>query len=348
GSSSGSDSRGGSRSRSPDHDRRGRRTAREDSPSRERAPRGRRESDSDDDDLRGDDRREGPGAWRGDARRPEPPQVRGRGGTNGAATRAPRGPREGNENPEALALERATGGEAKAGGKLGGVYIPPYKLAQMMKGVSDRSSEQYQRMSWDALKKSINGFVNKVNVNNLKAIVLELFGENIVRGRALLVRSLMKSQIASPTFTHVYSGLLAVVNTKMPEIGELLLKRVVSQFRRAFKRNDKGMCLTLGRFVAHLVNQQIAHEILVLQTPTDQSVEVACAITTEVGHTLADISPEGMHGVFERLRGVLHEGQIDKRVQYTIEQLFAKRKAKFAEHPGVLPELDLVDSDEQV
>lgn len=259
------------------------------------------------------------------------------------------------EDPTAVALERATGGEAKAGGKQGGVYIPPYKLAQMMKDVTDRTSEQYQRMSWEALKKSINGLINKVNTFNLKSIVLELFGENIVRGRALLVRSLIKSQIASPGFTHVYAALIAVVNTKMPEIGELLLKRIVSQFRRAFKRNDKGLCLTLGRFIAHLVNQQVSHELLALQilavlleAPTDQSVEVACALTTEVGFTLSEISPEGLNGVFERLRSILHEGQIDKRVQYTIEVLFAKRKAKFAEHPGIVPGLDVVEPDDQI
>ena len=47
------------------------------------------------------------------------------------------------------------------------------------------------------------------------------------------------------------------VNTKMPEVGELLLKRVVHQFRRAFKRNDKLACTAATRFVAHLVNQQV-------------------------------------------------------------------------------------------
>lgn len=47
-------------------------------------------------------------------------------------------------------------------GRSGGVYIPPFKLAQMMKDVDDKSSVQYQRMTWDALRKSINGLVNKV------------------------------------------------------------------------------------------------------------------------------------------------------------------------------------------
>ena len=68
----------------------------------------------------------------------------------------------------------------------------------------------------------------------------DLFNINVIRGRGILVRSLMKAQMASPGFTHVYAALTAVVNTKMPEIGELLLKRLINQFRRAFSRNDKA------------------------------------------------------------------------------------------------------------
>ena len=54
-----------------------------------------------------------------------------------------------------------------------------------------------------------------------------------------------------------------------------------------------------------------------------------------------------MHGIFERFRGILHEGEIDKRVQYMIEGLFAVYKTKFAEHPAVHPDLDLVESEDQ-
>lgn len=45
------------------------------------------------------------------------------------------------------------------------------------------NSLAYQRMSWEALKKSINGLVNKVNVSNIENIIHELLQENIVRGR---------------------------------------------------------------------------------------------------------------------------------------------------------------------
>lgn len=41
-------------------------------------------------------------------------------------------------------------------------------------------------------------------------------------------------------------------------------------------------------------------------------------------------------GIFERFRGILHEGEIDKRVQFLIEGLFAVRKAKFQVLPFTL------------
>ncbi|CAK9214734.1 unnamed protein product [Sphagnum troendelagicum] len=243
----------------------------------------------------------------------------------------------------------------QAAGRSGGVYVPPFKLAQMMRDVKDKSSAQYQRMTWDALRKSINGLVNKVNASNIKNILPELFGENLIRGRGLFARSCMKSQMASPAFTHVFAALVAVVNTKFPELGELLLKRIILQLRRAFKRNDKPVLLAAAKFIAHLVNQQVAHEILALELltilldkPTDDSVEVSLGFVKECGAILQDLSPQGLHGIFERFRGILHEGEIDKRVQFMIEGLFAIRKTRFQGFPAVTPELDLVEQEDQI
>jgi hypothetical protein len=47
-------------------------------------------------------------------------------------------------------------------GRAGGAYIPPFKLARMMAEVADKASPEAQRMTWDALRKSLNGLVNKV------------------------------------------------------------------------------------------------------------------------------------------------------------------------------------------
>ncbi|XP_030439723.1 uncharacterized protein LOC115661632 [Syzygium oleosum] len=133
----------------------------------------------------------------------------------------------------------------------------------------------------------------------------------------------------------------------------IIVCRIVLQLKRAYKRNDKPQLLAAVKFLAHLVNQQVAHEIValelltvLLEIPTDDSVEVAVGFVTECGSILQDLCPKGLHGIFERFRGILHEGEIDKRVQFLIEGLFAIRKAKF--QSAVRPELDLVEQEDQL
>ncbi|CAL1140617.1 unnamed protein product [Cladocopium goreaui] len=240
-------------------------------------------------------------------------------------------------------------------GRSGGVYVPPFKLARMQKEIEDKTSAEYQRQTWEALRKSINGLVNKVNVGNIKNIVEELFQENLVRGRGLLVRALIRAQMASPGFTHVFAALLAVINSKLPEVGDLLIRRVILQFRRAYKRNDKIVTTAAIKFMAHLVNQKIVSELLalhvatlLLERVTEDSIEVCVSFLQEVGQALEDLSKAGCQAIFERFRTILHEGEIDKRVQYVIEGLFETRRKKFSDHPMVMDELDLVEDEEQI
>ncbi len=186
--------------------------------------------------------------------------------------------------------------------RAGGVYIPPFKLRRLQaKLAENKKSQAYQRLQWEALRKSINGPINKANKSNIKHVVVELLQQNIVRARGLFCRSLMKAQMASPSFTAVYASLLSIVNSKIPEIGELLCKRVISQFQRAYRRNDKVSSLffffvlvrrplqkrtekvpsppptqnlvptvqilmkSVATLLAHLINHQILHELCGLQ-----------------------------------------------------------------------------------
>lgn len=237
----------------------------------------------------------------------------------------------------------------------GGTYIPPARLRALQSQVTDKSSKEYQRMAWEALKKSINGLINKVNVSNIKFIVPELFGENLVRGRGLFCRSIMKAQAASLPFTPIYAAMAAIVNTKLPQVGELLLSRLVVQFRKAFKRNDKAVCISSTTFIAHLCNQQVVHEmlaaqilLLLLHKPTDDSVEIAVGLTREVGQHLEEMSGPIALAVFDQFRNILHEADIDKRVQYMIEVLFQVRKDRYKDNPAVKDELDLVEEEDQI
>ena len=260
------------------------------------------------------------------------------------------------------------------GSRSGGVYMPPARLRALQEAASsDKTSPEYQRLSWDALRKSITGIVNRVNIANIKQVVPELFAENLIRGRGLFARSIMKAQAASLPFTPVFAAVVAIINTKLPQVGELLLTRLISQFRRSFKRNDKVsvtfyckvatslmysnqiVCHSTTTFIAHLVNQAVAHEIIALQIlvlllerPTDDSIEIAVGFMREVGAFLTENSPKANATVFERFRAVLNEGSISQRVQYMIEVLMQVRKDKYKDNP-ILPEgLDLVDEDEQI
>ncbi|RVX66363.1 Pre-mRNA-splicing factor cwc22 [Exophiala mesophila] len=237
----------------------------------------------------------------------------------------------------------------------GGTYIPPARLRELQSQITDKTSKEYQRMAWEALKKSINGLVNKINVSNIKHIVPELFNENLVRGRGLFCRSIMKAQAASLPFTPIYAAMAAIVNTKLPQVGELLLNRLVVQFRKAFKRNDKAVCLSSTTFIAHLCNQQVAHEtvaaqllLLLLHKPTDDSVEIAVGLTREVGQHLEEMSQPIALAVFDQFRSILHEADIDKRVQYMIEVLFQVRKDRYKDNPAIREELDLVEEEDQI
>jgi pre-mRNA-splicing factor CWC22 len=237
----------------------------------------------------------------------------------------------------------------------GGTYIPPARLRALQAQITDKTSKEYQRMAWEALKKSINGLINKVNVSNIKHIVPELFGENLLRGRGLFCRSIMKAQAASLPFTPIYAAMAAIVNTKLPQVGELLLNRLIIQFRKAFKRNDKAVCLSSTTFIAHLCNQQVAHEmvaaqilLLLLHKPTDDSVEIAVGLTREVGQHLEEMSAPIALAVFDQFRSILHEADIDKRVQYMIEVLFQVRKDRYKDNPAIKEELDLVEEEDQI
>ena len=237
----------------------------------------------------------------------------------------------------------------------GGTYIPPAKLRAMQAAITDKSTKEYQRMAHEALKKSINGLINKVNVSNIRPIAIELFQEDIIKGRGLLCRSIMKAQSASLPFTPIYAALVAVVNSRVPKIGELLMNRLLVQFRKAFKRNDKKVCLSSTTFIAHLCNQQVVHEILaaqmlqlMLSKPTDDSVEISVGLMREVGQHLEQMNGPIARLCFDRFRDILHTADVEKRTQYMVEVLFQVRKEKYKNNPAVPEDLDLLEEEDQI
>ncbi|KAI0528080.1 hypothetical protein F5B22DRAFT_18524 [Xylaria bambusicola] len=276
------------------------------------------------------------------------------------------GDRDGNRRPRQRTPPKAPTEEEKQqaakaeyekllNARSGGVYIPPARLRALQAQITDKASTEYQRLAWDALKKSINGLINKVNVSNIKHIVPEMFNENLIRGRGLFARAIMRAQASSLPFTPVLAAMAAIINSKLPQVGELLVKRLVMQFRKSFRRNDRAVASSSTLFLAHLANQQVVHEMLVaqillllLQKPTDDSVEIAVGLLKAVGQHLEEMNPLIARAVFDQLRSTLHEADIDKRTQYMIEVLFQVRKDGYKDSPAIREELDLIEEEDQI
>ena len=218
----------------------------------------------------------------------------------------------------------------------------------------EQTSVAGQRIEWERSRKSIRGLVNKVNASNIKDIVQDLFVENLLKYRGVFVRALVQAQISSPMFSDVFSALVAVINSKLPEIGDLLLRRLLLQFRKAYMRSDEMTLTCVCKFLGHLFNQHVIADVVILQVImifleklSNDSIKLCCMLLMETGATLSKASPKGVYLIFERIRLILQEGAIDKRVQYLVEDLYEERRSKFANHPGMSPDLDLIEEADQ-
>ncbi|KAL3921369.1 MAG: hypothetical protein SGILL_002780 [Bacillariaceae sp.] len=285
--------------------------------------------------------------------------------------------------PTASGNKRVRGLDSSSSGP-GAVYIPPAKRKQMIleaqqqeqqekeqgreEGESNSASDQneqataedgaiIQRETWQDQKRVIHGTINRLNASTIKTLIHDLFQKvNLIRMRGVLCKSILLAAVSSPKFADVYAALIAVINSKLPEVGELMVKRAILAFRRYYKQRDKAGCQAVCVLLVHLFHQGVVHELIVLQLlsvlldgkPTNDSVEVAVHVLQIAGQALLESSPAGVRACTERLRSLLHEGNLNKRVEYRIEELLKMRKTGFKEFPPIIDELDLVERDDQI
>jgi pre-mRNA-splicing factor CWC22 len=181
--------------------------------------------------------------------------------------------------------------------------VPPHRLKHL--ALPPTSKEDAQKVAWDGLKKRINSLINKVNTSNLQTIVLQLFNENLIRGRGILARSIIKAQLASPLFTPLYASLAAILNSKLPSTVDLLLKRFILQFQRSFTRNNKVVTTATIKMIGQLLNYRVLKEevgfqmlAILLANGESDAVGLACVLAKEAGKFLTSVSPASMNTVF--------------------------------------------------
>lgn len=178
------------------------------------------------------------------------------------------------------------------------------------------------------------GFANLVNIIDIKQAVPELFTENLMRDCGLFGRSVMKAQAASLPFTPPFAPLVSIINTKLPQVGELVLIRLINHFRHAFEMNDKVrrhfasmlsrsyLCVcSFFAIPAHLVNQAMAvlFKSLFFCSSAYGRLHRDCGwYHVRSGHLSGGEFTESQRNCFERFRAVLNWGNISQRVQHVV------------------------------
>jgi pre-mRNA-splicing factor CWC22 len=238
--------------------------------------------------------------------------------------------------------------------KSGGTYVPPAKLRALLADVElEQNSEKVQSLYWENLKKKINSIINKVNKENIKIMVVELFKLNLFRGKGLLCNSLIKSQQLSTAYTDVYASLVCVLNSKLPEIGKLLLNRLIIRYKRAFRREETEKCRSIVIFLSELLvfkvsTPQILMDIItqLLENPNNFKVEMVVEILNYCGVLLDDNESIWFDNIKNALRNILNENIVDNKSQFLIQQFFDGLKEKIEIGVEIPDELDLVEDDD--
>ncbi|RCK54404.1 Pre-mRNA-splicing factor CWC22 [Candida viswanathii] len=222
--------------------------------------------------------------------------------------------------------------------------------------LTQQSNEAFQRMQWISAKDKINRLIGQLSKTNVKETVILLFQINIMRYRGLLVRRIMKQQLSRPNQSALLASLISIINSKIPECGELLAKRVILQFKKNFTttNNERKVKSSLG-FLCQLANQQIASEIVLLQVlqillekVNNDNVELSLDIVNTSGAYLFRNSTNALVMVLNRLRDLLQEDtSLSQRNRKAIEHVLKLGRSDFKGVLVVDRELDLVEDEDR-
>jgi pre-mRNA-splicing factor CWC22 len=233
------------------------------------------------------------------------------------------------------------------------LYLPPHKVAALH--LSAVSRKDRQRLAWERLRKRIHGVVNRANASNAADCAVELLQLNLVRGMGLLCRSLLRAQVVSQNFSPAYAAVVCALNARLPELGQVLLARIISQLKRGMDASDRGVCVASVKFVAHLYNQSVVDALLPLEimhilasAQSNDSMELLVVFIKECGALLADSEPRMLDELFQVLRTVVQEGEVDTRIQYLVEGLMTLRRSSFKGYESLPNELDLIPDEDRI
>lgn len=232
--------------------------------------------------------------------------------------------------------------------------------------------ESYQRTKWIETKKNIKQLLQQLTPSNIKQTVLQLFQINLLRYQGLFIREIMKQQIRITTNAELYGSLISIINSKIPEIGELLINRLVLQFKKNYLQNNKNLINSSIIFICQLINQQVLNEILILQilqmllesnvpnnNNNNNNIELAIMVLKQTGLYLFKHSNTALIMILNRLKDILQDGAnananggnggvgLSSWNRKSIEYILKLARNDFKNIPIIKNGLDLVETEDK-
>lgn len=76
----------------------------------------------------------------------------------------------------------------------------------------DYFSDKHQKITWYKLRSTLHNLINSVNAVNIGTIKKQLLKQNILRGKGLFCRIILKTLFNSINKAHVLASLVAAIN----------------------------------------------------------------------------------------------------------------------------------------
>ncbi|KAL5238475.1 hypothetical protein ACI65C_005885 [Semiaphis heraclei] len=175
--------------------------------------------------------------------------------------------------------------------------IPEYTVNKL--------SDEYQKTSWKILENSISNLIRQLNSEDkAKEIKKKILRLNIIRGRGILCKCIMKAQLASTGNTQIYALFIALIYEEISTVGELILIRCLKQFKNASKTKEKSVFLASVLFISYLISYDVVSPFVVvkllkifIKIPSQDSVDATFVLLNTCGYKLDENNKKDLNKI---------------------------------------------------
>lgn len=189
---------------------------------------------------------------------------------------------------------------------------------------------------WARLKTSIDLLVDKANKDNIGIISVELLKLNLYRGKFLFVKKIMRTSKRHDKPAWILASLVNIINWKIPEIGEILINKMIVEFKNDYISN-RPIKIDL---LCELVNYKVLNSLImleILQLLMTNITNDTISLTTKILKFNGAIFPANvLYPIIDKLRSLVNEGELNDYNIKEVNKLLEIRKRGFRNFTRIL------------